>query len=172
MFTLTEKHRLLQVQCVQWYETSSTKYSSYACLSVTKLVMSHCALHPVLRGIPWEEVRQNVLFWGIFLIFLHPWGLLDSLPKSVSLSQLQYWCWLASAVVWLASTSSSSTLTTSGSMLRQSLLIWPRQKMQQQHMFLNPKQAKKGMPRIKDSRLVGMDQSWAGTLGYLCHVAQ
>lgn len=73
------------------------------------------------------------------------------LKVSLSLSQLQYWCRLASAVVWLVSMSFSSTLTTSGSMLRQSVLIWSRQKMQWQHMFLNPKQAKKGMPSSKDS---------------------
>lgn len=102
-------------------------------------------------------------FGEVTRIFLRQWGVLDSLPKSVSLSQLRYWCWLASAVVWLVSTSSSSILTTSGSVLRQSVLIWSRRRIQQQQMFLNPKQAKKGMPRAKDSDL------WAWTNPELVH---
>ncbi|XP_074789273.1 solute carrier family 49 member A3 isoform X2 [Athene noctua] len=78
---------------------------------------------------------------------------------SIVFAVLRYWCWLASAVLWLVSMSSSSTLTTSGSMLRQ-MVIWSRQKMQQQQMFLKPSRPK------RDAKVLVKKNSglWAGTM--------
>lgn len=91
---------------------------------------------------------------------LHHLGCVDWPAKSLSSSlQLQCWCWLASAVPWLVSTSSSSTQTTSGSMRRQTV-IWSGQKTQNQQMSPKPNKAERGMPRAQLGKDSGL---WAGT---------
>lgn len=166
----------------------SPKSSSFASVTWNKVWLlpnwhCHTMSHTLSSGVTLGRTPRLCSCWGARLWNCALVGSCE-FTKSVPYLQLRCWCWLASAVLWLVSTSSSSTLTTSVSMLRQTVVIWSRQKIHQQFLkiqflkiqFLKPNKAKKGCqgPTKRRTQACGQGPwlqilSWHGGIWVLLH---